>query len=78
MASWPISISEAARRLRIPINAAGVMVRSHNIPTVKTENNNGKGLTPEGFARLEEAARAFVSNTDRIARVYRKPATVAN
>jgi hypothetical protein len=64
---WPISVAEAARRLGINENQAGVMVRSHDIPTVTTYYN-ARGLTEETFGILREASLAFRRNTNRKAK----------
>jgi hypothetical protein len=56
---WPISISEAARRLEIPFNTASVLVRAFDIPTVTMVNYQAKGIDRAGFGRLKEASVRF-------------------
>lgn len=53
--AWPISISEACRRLKIPFNTGSVIIRSHEIPTVPMLYN-GKGLSQSDFRELKRLA----------------------
>ena len=54
---WPISIREAARRLKIERNTACILVRTHEIPTIQI--GMSKGLDKAAYRRLSRYAVPF-------------------
>jgi hypothetical protein len=68
MAEWPISISEAARRLDIPFITASILVTTHEIPTIEYPYQpNFKGLDEAAFERLRVYAAKFPRRRRRAA-----------
>ncbi len=57
---WPISISEAARRIGFTQTHASILVESHKVPTTPLGRYNAKGLDRAGFKKLERLAVPFV------------------
>lgn len=57
---WPISQTEAARRVGVSATVASLLIRSHNIPTHRpSPGMKYRGLSAEAFERFRELAAPF-------------------
>lgn len=76
MESWPISTTEAAKRLGLPLPTTSVLVIGCRIPTIRISNANC--LDEAAFGQLREAARPFLESPRRRKKGRRKKAAVAS